>query len=135
MILIDDLIFYKFRCEWATRDRNQESVLAIWLKRSAFERILSMAITSSHGSEQKEEWEKKINKQKSSPSSVRLQWDPDHGPHGEKHPNRRAIQLGLKGIQTFISGEDIIDIQDITSFVAEQYKHGKREVSECTETV
>jgi len=30
---------------------------------------------------------------------------------------RRAIQLGLKQAASFVNGEDIIDIQDITAFV------------------
>lgn len=44
---------------------------------------------------------------------VRVQWDPDHDPHGEPLGFRRAIQLGLKGVNSFIGGEDIIQIQGI----------------------
>jgi hypothetical protein len=54
--------------------------------------------------------------------SIRLQWDPDHYPNGDRHVKRRAIQLGLKGVQTFSSGEDILHIEDITPFVVEQRK-------------
>lgn len=51
---------------------------------------------------------------------VRLQWDPDHDPHGAKQ-NRRAIQLGLKGdILKSFNDDWIRDISDITDFVKEQ---------------
>jgi hypothetical protein len=35
---------------------------------------------------------------------VRLQWDPDHYPNGDKHIGRRAIQLGLKQFKSFVTG-------------------------------
>jgi hypothetical protein len=52
---------------------------------------------------------------------VRLQWDPDHSPTGEKL-ERRAIQLGLRGgaLARYAKG-DILSIEDITPFVHEQY--------------
>jgi len=53
-------------------------------------------------------------------SSVRLQWDPDHDPHGMRQ-GRRAIQLGLRdeSLQKLAS-EWLIDIEDISQFVNEQ---------------
>jgi len=53
-------------------------------------------------------------------SEVRLQWDPDHDPHGDK-VERRAIQLGLKGeaLQRYAE-EWIAGIEDISAIVAEQ---------------
>ena len=56
-------------------------------------------------------------------SEVRLQWDPDHDPYGEKLP-RRAIQLGLRGsvIKRF-ADEDIVLIEDISAYVHEQAEH------------
>jgi hypothetical protein len=112
-----------YRCGWGQKDKNQTNILAIWLKRSAFERYLSVAVSSKHHEKDgtKAEWQKKMQKKQA--GTVRLQWDPDHHPNGSKHPNRRAIQLGLRGITTFANGEDIVEIQDITSFVNEQ--HGK----------
>jgi hypothetical protein len=54
-------------------------------------------------------------------SDVRLQWDPDHDPHG--HPlKRRAIQLGLQGpILKSYGGDWIVSIEDITSFVRQEH--------------
>lgn len=55
-------------------------------------------------------------------SSVRLQWDPDHDPFGNKL-ERRAIQIGLRNefIRTFAQ-EDVILIEDISEFVKEQHQ-------------
>jgi hypothetical protein len=55
-------------------------------------------------------------------SNIRLQWDPAHKPDGSKEPGRRGIQLGLRGIRSFASGEDILCIEDLSSFVATQHK-------------
>lgn len=56
-------------------------------------------------------------------SSVRLQWDPDHHPSGAKL-ERRAIQLGLRGDMLVRYGREwIVDIEDISDFVAEQREH------------
>jgi hypothetical protein len=73
-----NFLWMMYRCGWATKDRNQAAVLAIWLKRSAFERILSMAVTSSASGQVAEEWKKQVAKQKSQKATpvVRLQWDP-----------------------------------------------------------
>jgi hypothetical protein len=51
---------------------------------------------------------------------VRLQWDPDHAPSGAKE-ERRAIQLGLRGeVLRRYAREWIVDIEDVSDFVAEQ---------------
>ena len=56
-------------------------------------------------------------------SSVRLQWDPDLDPTG-KPLKRRAIQLGLRGktLKRY-SREVIIEIIDLSGFVAKQREH------------
>jgi len=101
-----NFLWMMYRCGWATKDANQTRVLAIWLKRSALDRYLQQATT---------------NKKNPTGQTVRLQWDPDHLPKGGKHDGgRRAIQLGLKGVIGFVSGADILQIQDITAFVDEQ---------------
>ncbi len=61
-------------------------------------------------------------KQAVAQSSVRLQWDPDHHPSGDKL-ERRAIQLGLRGeVLTQYAHDWIVDIQDISDFVQHQYQ-------------
>ena len=58
-------------------------------------------------------------------SSVRLQWDPDHDPAGGKVA-RRAIQLGLRGeVLARYAREWIVEIQDVSAFVAEQREHAR----------
>ena len=54
-------------------------------------------------------------------SDIRLQWDPDHDPKGQKCA-RRAIQLGLRGeaLIKMASGEVILHIVDLTDFVITQ---------------
>src|SRR5262249_39288263 len=53
-------------------------------------------------------------------SDVRLQWDPDHMPNGEKC-ERRAIQLGLRGATLEAYGKrEVVQIIDMSTFVAEQ---------------
>jgi hypothetical protein len=54
-------------------------------------------------------------------SSVRLQWDPDHHPSGNKL-ERRAIQLGLReDVLAQYARNWIVDIEDISDFVQHQY--------------
>lgn len=67
-----------------------------------------------------DEWKKALDK-----SDVRLQWDPDHDPYGNKL-ERRAIQLGIRrgALNTFLR-EQIEKIEDITEFVVNQHQHVK----------
>ena len=106
-----------YRSRWAT-EPGQEHVLAIRMLRQGFDTILASAVASSFrasGSETREDWQAAVKS-----SDVRLQWDPDHGPGGEKLA-RRAIQLGLRGeaLRRYVE-EWTVCIKDITPFVAEQ---------------
>jgi hypothetical protein len=61
--------------------------------------------------------------------TVRLQWDPHHHLDGTPDKLRRAIQLGLKGVDGFSSGEDILHITDMTAFAhSRDQEKGPREV-------
>ena len=115
-----NFLWMMFRCGWATKE-HQQTVLAISLRRSAFDLILNQAVASAfdpalHPSQG--EWEAAL-----AASDVRLQWDPDHAPDGAK-VERRAIQLGLRGdILRQYASDWIVSIEDITEFVTEQHKH------------
>ncbi len=115
-----NFLWMMYRSGWGTKD-NQEVTLAVKIKRKAFDTILSLAVPSSFDSERYysvEEWKRQVKE-----SDVRLQWDPDHNPFGEKEV-RRAIQLGLRGaIVEKYASEWIIDIFDISEFVCEQRAH------------
>jgi Domain of unknown function (DUF4291) len=72
-----NFLWMMYRSGWGTKP-GQEVVLAIWLKRTAFDAILAEAVHSTYteavyGSQQ--QW-----KQAGQNPSVRLQWDPDHDP-------------------------------------------------------
>jgi hypothetical protein len=109
-----------YRSQWATSS-NQQRILAIWLRRSAFDNYLAQAV---HSSQQiLPENDEKDSKTKTNQGLIRLQWDPDHHPHGTPVNGRRAIQLGLKKIESFLDGRDIIRIVDITPFVQTQYNN------------
>ena len=96
-----------YRSQWATSP-NQEHILAIWLRKSAFDSYLAQSVNSQHKGLPKDE--SKSSNDKTSSSLIRLQWDPDHHPHGMSVSGRRAIQLGLKRVQSFLDGSDIIRI-------------------------
>lgn len=112
-----NFLWMMYRCGWAEKE-NQEQVLALWIKKSDFEIILENAVYSSYQGEiydSHDKWRKELDSK-----DVRLQWDPDHNPYGNKEI-RRAIQLGLKGksLQTF--GNELIQkVENITGFVKEQ---------------
>lgn len=102
-----NFLWMMFRSGWGKKP-YQDHIVGVWIKRESFERYLSIAATKG--------------------SKIRLQWDPDHYPDKSRHPYRRAVQLGLKGITTWTNGEDILCIKDLTAFVASQYP--KRETEE-----
>lgn len=114
-----NFLWMMYRCGWAQKE-NQQHVLAIWIKATDFDFILSKAAYSSYKEgiyANRDEWKKHLEE-----TAVRLQWDPDHDPHG-KPQQRRAIQLGMKGdvLKTFCT-EMILKIEDITPFVKQQYQ-------------
>ena len=114
-----NFLWMMYRNGWGTKD-GQEVVLAIHLKVSAFNKYLENAVYSSYSSSLEmshEDWKENVKT-----SSVRLQWDPDHDPYGNKL-ERRAIQIGLRDdfIKSFAK-DDILLIEDISEFVKEQYE-------------
>lgn len=114
-----NFLWMMYRNGWATKV-GQELVLAIHLKREAFERYLKQAVYSSYQSDlyaSREDWQEQVKN-----SSIRLQWDPDHNPYGAKL-ERRAIQIGIRGKEVVnYAKDDILEIEDITPFVKEQYQ-------------
>ncbi|GAB1856233.1 DUF4291 domain-containing protein [Flavobacteriaceae bacterium MHTCC 0001] len=118
-----NFLWMMFRNGWGTKE-GQEVVLAIHLKREAFERYLDAAVYSSFQAgiyKDIEEWQEAIKN-----SNIRLQWDPDHDPYGAKL-ERRAIQIGIRNeeIKKF-SKEDILEIEDVSDFVRKQYEYVSR---------
>jgi Domain of unknown function (DUF4291) len=115
-----NFLWMMYRSQWG-QSEGQEVVLAIRLKRKFFDSLLAQAVRSSFAPDLfsgRDEWAAAVAN-----SDVRLQWDPDHLPTGEKC-ERRAIQLGLRGATLESYGKrEIIQIIDMTAFVAEQRSH------------
>ena len=112
-----NFLWMMYRSGWGTK-AGQEITLAIYLKREAFEKVLTLAVHSTYvprlyGSQ--DAWRARLAE-----SPVRLQWDPDHDPAGAEQ-QRRAIQLGLAGdVLRRYATEWIVRIEDISDFVSQQ---------------
>jgi hypothetical protein len=124
-----NFLWMMYRSGWATKE-GQEHILAVRLKRSFFDELLKQVVPStfhSHRYAGHEAWQAAV-----ASSDVRLQWDPDHGPNGNPL-ERRAVQLGLRGKMLRRYGEEeLVSIEDITPFVAEQRQHLPGSVEELT---
>jgi len=98
-------------------------VLAVRLKRPAFDEILRRAVHSSFVPkvyESESAWKAAVGT-----SDVRFQFDPDHNPSGAP-VERRAIQLGLRGkVLARYAREWLLGIEDVTEFVREQSEHAR----------
>lgn len=115
-----NFLWMMYRSGWG-QSEGQEVVLAVRIRRSAFDAILRSAVPSAFAPSlyvDRAAWQRAVMD-----SEVRLQWDPDHDPKGAKL-ERRAIQLGLRGEACAnYAREWIVDIQDISEFVGEQRRH------------
>ncbi|OUL24170.1 DUF4291 domain-containing protein [Nostoc sp. 106C] len=124
-----NFLWMMYRSGWGTKT-GQEVMLAIWIKRFAFDEILAMAVHSSYIPElypNRNAWQTALKQ-----SQVRLQWDPDHHPSGAKL-ERRAIQLGLRGKVLATYAKDwILNIEDISNFVQQQRQNIN---SDCAELI
>lgn len=112
-------LWMMYRAGWAKKE-HQQKILAITLPLVHFKTILQEATISSYDVSlfpTNEAWKAALQN-----TEVRLQWDPDHDPYGNKQ-ERKAIQLGLKGtmLKNFCTTW-ITKIEDITDFVHEQYQ-------------
>ena len=112
-----NFLWMMYRGGWAAK-AGQEKVLGIWISQKDFDIILeNSCFTSFKQSAHQDEsqWRATLDTH-----PVRLQWDPDHYPNGDKHV-RKAIQLGLKGDLLRAFGKEMIEeIIDLTDFVTAQ---------------
>lgn len=117
-----NFLWMMFRCGWATKV-DQERVLALWLPRGFFERVLAAAVASTFDAtawRDESAWKAAVTN-----SDVRLQWDPDHGPSGTPLA-RKAVQLGLRGaVLREYADRAILRVEDVTALVAAQREHAK----------
>lgn len=112
-------LWMMYRCGWATKP-GQERVLAVRLPRTAFDTVLASAVPASYDPVRypdRDAWQAAVKA-----SQVRVQWDPDHDPHGRPLA-RRAIQLGLRGdVLAAYARAWPVEILDITGFVTAQHR-------------
>jgi hypothetical protein len=117
-----NFLWMMYRSGWAVKE-GQENILAITISTDHFDEILNKAVVSSFSKEfynTEEAWKNDL-----ALNDVRLQWDPDHDPRGNKL-ERRAIQLGLKEETLEKYGKEfVLKIENITPFVREQHEHVK----------
>lgn len=109
-------LWMMYRCGWGSKE-NQECVLAVDMKRSAFDYLVHNAVMSTYdiGSNISQmEWKKLIQK-----SDIRVQWDPERDIYGNAL-DYRSIQLGLRGqaIKNYVT-DWIVSISDISKYVKE----------------
>ncbi len=111
-----NFLWMMYRSGWAEKE-NQNRILAIEISTSGFSELLELGVLTSYDSRfgGEQEWRKQLNT-----SEVRIQWDPDHGPTGEKL-KRRALQIGIKGtaLEKF-NNSFIKSVTDIPDFVKKQ---------------
>ncbi|KAG4108703.1 hypothetical protein H8356DRAFT_1617219 [Neocallimastix lanati (nom. inval.)] len=110
-------LWMMYRCGWATKDKNQECVLGIDIKRQAFDYLIKNSVPSSKPKNNNiaitdEEWKEKIKN-----SDIRIQWDPERDIDGNPL-SYRSVQLGLRGkaIENYVNNW-IVNIEDITAYV------------------
>lgn len=108
-------LWMMYRCGWGTK-ADQEHILAIDMKREAFDFIVQNAVISSYNENMGisyNEWKDKIKK-----SDIRCQWDPERDLFGNPL-EYRSIQLGLRGtaVRKYVD-EWIEKITDITGYVS-----------------
>lgn len=118
-------LWMMYRCGWAEKE-GQERVLAIDIKREAFDEIVKNAVLSTYREDMgisMDEWKCHVKE-----SDIRCQWDPERDIWG--NPQKyRSIQLGLRGQAVYNYVNDwIVKIEDITDYVVEL--KAKREAGE-----
>lgn len=116
-------LWMMYRCGWGTKE-NQEHILAIDIKRDAFDFIVQNAIISTYSDDigmSHTEWKEQIKK-----SDIRCQWDPERDLFGNPL-EYRSIQLGLRGdaVRKYVD-EWIVNITDITDYVKELHQQRDR---------
>lgn len=107
-------LWMMYRCGWGKKE-NQEHILAIDIKREAFDFIVKNSVLSTYKSSSGlsfEEWQELIKS-----SEIRCQWDPERDIRG-RPIGHRSIQLGLRGdaVRKYVN-EWIVGITDITDYV------------------
>jgi len=111
------------RSNWGQKS-NQEYTLAIRIKRTAWEKALSLAVLTSPEKgvySSGFEWEQKFKA-----AQVHVQWDPERSIRGKKLAHR-SIQIGISRhlIEEYVQ-DWIVDIQDYSPLVSKIHQLCKK---------
>jgi Domain of unknown function (DUF4291) len=114
-----NFLWMMYRAGWAQK-AGQERIVGIWIPLEKLQFCIENAVSTTFDAAHFADfvtWQR-AGKQ----SDIRLQWDPDHNPFGEKEV-RRAVQIGLRGatLKAFAT-EWIALIEDLTPFVQTQFQ-------------
>lgn len=114
-------LWMMYRAGWGAKDAGQARVLAIRVRRAAFERALAEARLSHfdkrvHGDVRREEWERQGKEER---PDIVVQWDPERDCHG-RALGWRSLQVGLRGgaVDRYVD-EWIVGIEDVTEMCEE----------------
>lgn len=107
-------LWMMYRCGWAMKP-GQERVLAVDIKRTAFDYAINNAVASTFsksGLKDYKEWQQQVKQ-----SDIRCQWDPERDIYGNPL-DYRSLQIGLRRNALKLYVEDwILKIEDITEYV------------------
>ncbi|MEU1280288.1 DUF4291 domain-containing protein [Streptomyces sp. NPDC005805] len=109
-------LWMMYRCGWGTKP-DQETVLAVEIRRDGFEWALRNACLSHHVRDlhaDRAEWQRELRR-----APARVQWDPERDLDLAALPYR-SLQLGLAGEATRrYADEWIVSIRDVTPLAHE----------------
>ena len=106
-------LWMMYRSGWGKK-HNQEHILAIYIKREAFDNLIKTAMPNYES----EIYNNECKNQYSAPN-IRIQWDPERFINGNPR-EIRSIQIGIKGpLSDKYKNEWITKIKDITNDVKE----------------
>lgn len=114
-------LWMMYRCGWGTKE-SQEHILAIDIKREAFDYIVQNAVISTYNNNMsisQSEWKEQVKE-----SDIRCQWDPERDIFGNPL-GYRSIQLGLRGnaVRKYVD-EWIVTITDYVKDLKEKIDKG-----------
>ncbi|MGW0392349.1 DUF4291 domain-containing protein [Streptomyces sp. NPDC003042] len=109
-------LWMMYRCGWATK-ADQETVLAVEISRTGFDRALREACLSHYEPgvhADRAAWKRALGR-----SAARVQWDPERDPHLNALPYR-SLQLGLSGpASRAYADEWTVSLRDVTPLARE----------------
>ncbi|CAO2648043.1 Nn.00g089650.m01.CDS01 [Neocucurbitaria sp. VM-36] len=103
-----------YRSGYSHKDRGQDRILALTLRKEAFVKLLRKSVVaSSHGGKKADSVAEVKHEDQQERAHVRVQWDPERTVRLEKLAYR-SIQIGVPGALINEMIEGIVEIADVT---------------------